>query len=70
MSNQRYLGAIVGIVVAVVMLRVVGVSLGSVGLLAIVLACPLMMFFMMRGMGGMQGGEDHRRSGADHEPTP
>jgi hypothetical protein len=64
MRNQRYLGVIVGVVAGVVVLRVLGVSLGSVALSAVVLACPLMMFFMMRGMAGMgSGGRDDDSQG-------
>ena len=53
MKKQHYVGCVVGLVAGVIVLRVFGVSLGSLGLLAVVLACPLMMFFMMRAMGGM-----------------
>ena len=60
MKNQRYMGLAFGLLAGVVVLRVLGVSLGSLGLLAVVLACPLMMFFMMRSMGGM-GHDTHDR---------
>jgi hypothetical protein len=60
MFNNRYVGLGLGLVAAVVVLRVLGVSLGSFGLLAVVLACPLMMFFMMKSMGGM-GSNNHDR---------
>ena len=53
MKKQHYVGCLVGLVAGVIVLRVYGVSVGSLGLLAVVLACPLMMFFMMRAMGGM-----------------
>ena len=33
--------------------------------LLFLLACPLMMIFMMRGMGGMRGGRDKPTSHAD-----
>jgi uncharacterized membrane protein YccC len=63
MMRQRYLGLIFGVVAAVVLLRLLGVSVGSLGLLVVVLACPLMMFFMMRSMGGMndRGRDDDSR---------
>lgn len=37
----------------------------------LVLACPLMMVVMMRGMGGMHhgGAEDHTGHGCEHDPT-
>ena len=35
-----------------------------------ILACPLMMVVMMKGMGGMHGStEDHRGHGCEHDPT-
>ena len=58
MKKQHYVGCLVGLVAGVIVLRVFGVSVGPLGLLAVVLACPLMMFFMMRAMGGM--GHDTR----------
>lgn len=41
-------------------LAVAGVPVGSVALLLVVLACPLMMLFMMRGMDHGRGGHDER----------
>jgi Protein of unknown function (DUF2933) len=63
MFNNRYVGIAVSVVAGLIVLRVLGVSLGSLGLLAVVLACPLMMFFMMRSMGGMgrDTHDDHKR---------
>jgi choline-glycine betaine transporter len=47
-----------------------GAPLASVLPFAIVLACPLMMVFMMRGMAGMHGSsEDHTGHGCEHDPT-
>ena len=43
-----------------------GINPGFLLLLAI---CPLMMFFMMRSMGGMGGSEDHTGHGCEHDPT-
>ena len=37
--------------------------------IALVLACPLMMVFMMRGMSGSHGSEDHTGHGCEHDPT-
>ena len=39
-----------------VALVVAGLPVAYLGLLVLILACPLMMFFMMRGMGGMDHG--------------
>jgi Protein of unknown function (DUF2933) len=71
MFNNRYVGLGFGLVAAVIVLRVLGVSLGSFGLLAVVLACPLMMFFMMKNMGGMGNNQNDRdghqtRDDSDH----
>ncbi len=47
-----------------------GVPLASFLPFVFVLACPLMMLVMMRGMGGMHGGgEDHTGHGCEHDPT-
>lgn len=53
-----------------VALALAGVPVGNVALLLVVLACPLMMFFMMRGMdhGGDKRDDsqhDHSRAGHD-----
>lgn len=47
-----------------------GVSLTWLLPLLIVLACPLMMFVMMRGMGSMHSGdESHSGHGCEHDPN-
>jgi type III secretory pathway component EscV len=52
----------VALAIAVVGLLALGVPLGSLLLLLVVIACPLMMFFMMR---GMHGGEGHDHGDTD-----
>ncbi|MFE0452373.1 DUF2933 domain-containing protein [Streptomyces sp. NPDC058914] len=49
---------------------IVGASLESLAWLALVAACPLMMFFMMRSMRGqdMHGGHDQHRDDSDEDP--
>jgi len=64
MKTQRYLQLALVVVAAFVVLRVVGFNSGGLGLLLIIVACPLMMFFMMRNMGGM----DHNKDHSDHDP--
>ncbi|AZQ40896.1 DUF2933 domain-containing protein [Streptomyces cyaneochromogenes] len=57
--------------IVVVGALIVGVSLESLVWLALVAACPLMMFFMMRGMHGQDthGRDQHRdREGRDEDP--
>lgn len=51
---------------------VFGFSLGSLTPLlpyALILLCPLMMFFMMRGMGHDQGHLGEQSADAKHHPT-
>ena len=57
-----------------VMLAIAGLALAlafriNPGFLLLLAICPLMMFFMMRSMGGMGGGEDHTGHGCEHDPT-
>ncbi|WP_406723530.1 DUF2933 domain-containing protein [Streptomyces sp. GD-15H] len=58
--------------IVVVGALIVGASLESLVWLALVAACPLMMFFMMRGMHGqgMHGGHDDRPADRDADPSP
>jgi hypothetical protein len=51
MKNVHFGHCLIGVAVAVVLLVALGVKASTVGFLAIVLACPLMMFLMMRMMG-------------------
>ena len=50
--------------VLIVGLAFAGVPVGTLALLPFVLACPLMMFFMMR---GMDHGGSHRTNDEDHD---
>ncbi|MFF1298416.1 MULTISPECIES: DUF2933 domain-containing protein [unclassified Streptomyces] len=72
MNNNRNYGLYaVAVAIAVVGALALGVPLGDLAFLLIVLACPLMMFFMMRGMhgGGMHGrGSGHDDAPKDREP--
>lgn len=51
--------------IVVVGALIVGASLESLVWLALVAACPLMMFFMMK---GMHGGHDQHRDDLDEDP--
>ena len=52
MKNLHYGHCLIGVAVAVVLLVALGVKASTVGFLAVVLACPLMMFVMMKMMMG------------------
>ena len=56
----------VALAVLIVGLAYAGVPLGTLLVLPLILACPLMMLFMMRGMGGM----DHGGTNHDHDQPP
>lgn len=58
---------IVGAALVAAALAIAGVPLGALLPFAVLLACPLMMVFMMRGMHG--GGEDHKGHGCGHDPA-
>ena len=71
MQRNRLPTYVAGAAAIAVVLGVAGVRLTALIPFAILLACPLMMVFMMRGMGGMHGGdhEDHTGHGCEHDPT-
>jgi hypothetical protein len=53
----------IALAVLVVGLVYAGVPLGTLVVLPLVLACPLMMLFMMRGMGGTSRDRDEQPTG-------
>lgn len=53
----------IALAVLIVGLVYAGVPLGTLAVLPLILVCPLMMWFMMRGMG--RGGMNH-----DHDQPP
>jgi hypothetical protein len=70
MTTQRrwlWIGAGVAVVAAALAL---GVPLGSVLILAAALACPLAMYFSMRGMGMGQGGRQDGTHGHREDDLP
>lgn len=70
MMDSKYFPYLLGAAAVAAVLIAVGAPLASVLPFAIVLACPLMMIFMMKGMAGMHGGnEDHTGHGCEHDPT-
>ncbi len=62
-SNYLMLGAAA---VAIALMWALELSPAFVLLFAI---CPLMMFLMMRSMGGSATAEDHRGHGCEHDPA-
>jgi len=66
---NKMLPYLLGAAAVAAILSVAGVPLGNLLPFAVVLACPLMMLFMMRGMAGGHGGEDHTGHGCEHDPT-
>ncbi|MFF7642939.1 DUF2933 domain-containing protein [Streptomyces canus] len=58
-TNKNYGLYAIAVAIAFVGALVLGMPLGTLALLAIVVACPLMMFFMMRGMHGGGEGDQH-----------
>lgn len=70
MRCNRMLPYLLGAAAVGAVLVALGVQLGSFLPFLALLACPLMMVFMMRGMGGSHGsGEDHTGHGCEHDPT-
>ncbi len=65
MSHRKMLWCLAGVAVAVAGLAAFGVPLGGAAYL-LVLICPLMMVFMMRGMGH---GGTHEHGEVEREPT-
>ena len=68
MTHAKMFPYLVGAAALAAVLFAFGVPLGSLLPFAFILVCPLMMFFMMRGMGSMNSGEDHTGHGCEHDP--
>ena len=69
MHSQRMFPYLIGAAGLSAVLIAFGAPLATVLPFAIFLACPLMMFLMMRGMAGTKGREDHTGHGCGHDPT-
>lgn len=65
MTHNHYTHCLVGVVIGAALLLALGVSASTLGFLAVVLACPLMMFVMMRAMGGAHTGPPRDDSADD-----
>ncbi len=70
MKNLHYGHCLIGVALAVVLLVALGAKASTLGILAVVLACPLMMFVMMKMMMSDQSGSSSRDDRPiDHGPT-
>ncbi|MCX5613284.1 MULTISPECIES: DUF2933 domain-containing protein [unclassified Streptomyces] len=65
-NNKNYGLYVIALAIALVGSLALGVPIGTLAVLLIALACPLMMFFMMRGMDHDDSAE--KRDPHDHEP--
>ncbi len=65
MKNLHYGYCLLAVAVAVFLLVAVGVQASTLGFLAVVLVCPLMMFVMMKTMMGDHSGSSSR---SDDQP--
>ena len=70
MKNLHYGHCIIGVALAAVLLVAFGVSANTLGFVAVVLVCPLMMFVMMRMMKGNQPGTQERDHSAIDTDRP
>jgi choline-glycine betaine transporter len=69
MKQNRMFNYLIAAAAVAAVLIAVGVPLVSLLPVAVLLACPLMMVFMMRGMSGSHGSEDHTGHACEHDPT-
>lgn len=69
MKNVRYGHCLVGVALAAALLVAFGVSASTLGLFAVVLACPLMMFVMMKVMMGDQSSSHRHDHPGDRSRT-
>jgi hypothetical protein len=60
MKNLHYGHCLIGVALAAVLLIAFGVSASTLGVFAVVLACPLMMLVMMKTMMGDHAGPVHQ----------
>ncbi|HET6355452.1 DUF2933 domain-containing protein [Streptomyces sp.] len=66
-NNRNYGLYAIAFAIAVVGALALGVPLGNLAFILILLACPLMMFFMM---GGMHGSDHMQGRGRGHDDVP
>jgi choline-glycine betaine transporter len=70
MMDSKSFPVLIGAAAVAAVLVAFGAPLAALLPFAVVLACPLMMIFMMKGMAGRHSrGEDHTGHGCEHDPT-
>lgn len=70
MDHNRMLPYVAGGAVIAAVLVALGVPFAAVAPFALLAICPVMMFLMMRGMGGTGSrAEDHTGRGSEHDPA-
>lgn len=69
MKSHLMWPCLTGIALAVALVWTAGPSSGTVGTAMLVLACPVMMFVMMRFMGKSHGDDEQPRVDAHDSPT-
>lgn len=66
-AMQNHNRIMIGAIAAAVVLALLGMPIGTLVLLAVLVACPLMMLFMMNGMDhGQSSDRDDAHAGHDH----
>lgn len=66
MKNLHFGHCLIGVAVAVVLIVSLGVKASTLGIVAVALACPLMMLVMMRTMMGDQSSSHRDDHPVDH----
>lgn len=66
MNHQQMAKPALIALAVLVALVIAGLPIGYLGFGLLILACPLMMFFMMRGMDHSDAGDDEMHAGHRH----
>jgi hypothetical protein len=69
-THNRMHMYLLGAAAVAAVLVIAKVPLAGVLPFVLVLGCGVMMFFMMKSMGGMGGKEDHTGHGSEHDSAP
>ena len=69
MNSKNYGLYAIALAIAVVGALWLGLPVYTLAFLGLILVCPLMMFFMMRGMHGGEGHDQHAAGQPQHDPA-